>query len=238
MDTKTRCRLCGVEILLATAERTRGACMPCLKGPDVGSNGILHQLIADNVPVPQLIAALDAALSQTTLRVARQAASSLQAEGIYGFWLYHHVFQYACATAFTETGLDAVARRYREGGSPDDGRGHLRWSPCDSPHHLFGEAQFRMVEILFAAVEAKGPQAVPEVEIHRAFLRALWRVRGAKIFDPSVVIALVDADHPAEEPYAYAEQFCAEATLRVFRGELGELREDYLERYRAEIPTY
>lgn len=212
--------------------------MPCLKGPDVDSGAILHRLIADNTPLPNLLTALEAVLSETTLRVAREAATSLQAEGIYGFWLYHHVFQYACATAFAETGLHAVTRRYRDGGDPDCHRDSLRWSPCDSPHHLFGEAQFRIVDILFSALEAKGPHAVSEVEIHRAFLRALWRVRGAKIFAPSVVLALVDADHPREEPYAYAEQFCDQATLRVFRRELGELREDYLVRCRSEIPTF
>lgn len=238
MSLKTRCRLCDVEILSATAERTGGACMPCFKGPDLDSATILYRLIADNTPLPNLLGALEAALSVTTLKVAREAASSLQAERIYGFWLYHHAFQYACATAFTEAGLDAVTRRYREGGDSACTRDSLRWSPCDSPHHRFGEPHFRVVDLLFTALEAKRSDETPEVEIHRAFLRALWRVRGASIFAPSVVIALADADGPWEEPYAYAEQFCNQATLRMFRRELGDLREDYVTRYRSEIPKY
>src|SRR4051794_20744217 len=133
MTLETRCRLCGAKILPTTAQRTGGACMPCLKGPDADSGTILHRLIADNTPLPQLLKAFDAVISETTLKVAREAASSLQPEGIYGFWLYHHVFQYACATVFTETGLDAVTRRYQNEGDRDIERATLRWSPCDSP---------------------------------------------------------------------------------------------------------
>jgi len=238
MTPTIHCRLCGTVIQPATAERTKGVCMRCVRGPGANSDTILHRLIADNTPLPKVLTALQGALMETSLGVAQEASFKLQAEGIYGFWLYHHVFQYACATVFTEAGLDAVTRRYREQGNPDHTREMLRWSPCDSPHHLYRERAFGVVDTLFGTVERYGRSEAAEVEIHRALLRALRKIRLAKVFAPSVVLSLVNADHPPEEPYVYAEEFCEPAALNSFRTELGDLREDYLAHYRSGMPAY
>jgi hypothetical protein len=210
--------------------------MRCVRGPAVDTDSILRRLIADHVPPPKVLTELQGALMETGLRVAQEASSALQPEGIYGFWLYHHVFQYAYVTVFTEAGLDTVTRRYREKGYTAS-REALRWSPCDSPHHTYGQSAFGVVNTLIGITEGYENEAA-QVEIHRALLRALRKIRFAKVFRPSVVLSMVDADHAPEEPYVYAEQFCEPPTLRSFRSELGDLREDYLAQYRSRIPTY
>ena len=66
-------------------------------------------------------------------------------ERVYGLGLYTSgLATYVALTIFSEEGLDEVAAEYaeRSGRDADEERLDLRWSPCDSPHHLWREDLF------------------------------------------------------------------------------------------------
>ena len=236
--TAVPCKQCGVQILTATAERTGGTCMPCFKGPVPQDTSVLARWLAANLSSAQILALLDGMLVEICKQVAAVAVNTLAEEGIYGFWLSHHIFTNVYATVFTEAGLDAATRRYHEKGRLDETREGLRWSRADSPHHLYLEPVTAQTEVLFSALEHQGRDDAVDDEIERSMLRALRYTRRSGIFAPSVVLVLAEADHSPEELLVTAEQFAAPATLARFRSELIPLREDYLALLRSRVPEY
>lgn len=239
MSATVPCRLCGARILPVTAERTGGTCMPCFKGPVPQDPSVLARWLAANLSSAQILAILDRTLVEVCKRVAHVAVDhQLGEEGIYGFWLSHHVFTNVYATVFTEAGLDAATRRYHEKGRLDVTRDELRWSRADSPHHLYLEPVTAQTEVLFSALEHQGRDEAVDTEIERSMLRALRYTRRAGIFAPSVVLVLAEADHSPEELLVAAEQLSDPATVARFRSELIPLREDYLALLRSRVPEY
>jgi Domain of unknown function (DUF4303) len=216
--------------------------MPCVKGHPLHGAGervpALPGLLASSISYTRLLDILEGTLLQCCLQAAEHAACHLENEKVYGFALYHHVFSYACATAFTEAGLDQVTERYRSKDRPDYPREWLRWSPCDSPHHMLLPFTFAQADVVFSALESQEHREGIEDRVERMMLRALRQTRRARIFHPSVVLLLIDADHAREELLVSAEQLCDEATVAKFRQELGPLREDHLEIYRSRVPQY
>src|SRR5262245_20592196 len=107
------CLQCGRAVLAATTGRTGGLCMPCYKGPPLDHPGALPRLLASSVSTTYLLQLLEATIIDCCRTAAAHAMNYLADEKVYGFWLYHHCFQYACCTVFTEAGLDAVTRKYQ-----------------------------------------------------------------------------------------------------------------------------
>ena len=242
MTDEIHCNSCGAAILPETAGRTGGLCMPCVNGHPIhgAAEGApsLPALLAASISYTRLLDILEGTLLQCCLQAAEYAACHLEDEKVYGFALYHHVFSYACGTVFTEAGLDKVTERYRAKHRPDYPREWLRWSPCDSPHHDLLPFTFAQADVVFSALEHQGRREGIEEPIERMMLRALRETRRARIFRPSVVLLLIEADHAPEELLVSAEQLCDEATVATFRQELGSLREDRLELYRSRVPQF
>lgn len=99
---------------------------------------------------------LPAAISAPIKEIFPKLKNYLQAEGIvhfekiiaefgeeeiYTLSFYYNAgdWGYIFPTFSTEKGLEEVAEEYMEngGGSLEDNKSQLRWSPCDSPHHGF-----------------------------------------------------------------------------------------------------
>lgn len=231
MSERVPCKVCGASILVDTAQRTSGFCMPCSKDPSGRS--------ACNPPPPppgeELLSRLRIALTNCLLDAARSASRDLASEQIYGFALYHGQFLYAGATVFTEVGLGAKLREYQA-------RGHnttlerLRWSPCDSPHHMYCEGSFAEIEEIFTELDRHTESDFSD-EIERIFLRCLEVVRNARVFNRSTLITLMEGDQSNESRFAYAERFNPQEVLERFRAELTELDEERLAHCRSAIPT-
>jgi hypothetical protein len=184
-----------------------------------------------------LLRLMEATIIDSCRKAAGHAMQYLADEKVYGFWLYHHVFEYCCCTVFTEAGLDAVTRKYaelRDRPEPPT-RDDLRWSPCDSPHHLYLPHTFAHVDLLFSTLESQGRPEGIEDTIERMMTRALRATRRNQDLPDSVVMLITEADHNPEMLLVSAEQFCSPEVLESFRTQLGPLDEDYLAAYRERV---
>lgn len=205
--------------------------MPCSKDP----SGRSSRTPPPPPPARELLDRLRAALPDCLLAAARFASRNLASEQIYGFALFHRQFLYAGTTVFTEAGLDTKVRDYQARGHTTT-RGRLRWSPCDSPHHMYSEDSFSEIEEIFTELDRHTDCDFSD-EIERIFLRCLEGVRDAGIFSHPTVITLMEGDQSSESVFAYAERFNSPPVLERFRAELGELDEQHLDHYRNAIPT-
>lgn len=205
--------------------------MPCSKDP----SGRSARTPPPPPPATELLDRLRATLPDCLLNAARCASCDLDSEQIYGFALFHGQFLYAGATVFTEAGLDTKLREYEARGYTTTREG-LRWSPCDSPHHMYCEDSFSEIEAIFTELDRHTDSDFSD-EIERIFLRCLEGVRDAGVFSHATVITLMEGDQSNESRFAYAERFNPSPVLERFRAELTELNEQHLEHYRSAIPT-
>lgn len=140
-------------------------------------------------------------------------------------------------TLFTEHGLERTLARYQSL-SAGESAGSLRWSPCDSPHHLFGQHYFSESDHLFMALEQHRPDDRITLEVERICLRVVRELNAARIFPSDVVLTLAEGDQGWAERYAYAERFLEQRTLERFRDEIPELNESHLDHWRSRIPDF
>ena len=92
---------------------------------------------------------------------------------VYGLGLYSsEVAGYIGMTVFSEEGLDAVASEYavRSGRELESEKPALKWSPCDSPHHMWCEELFdKAQEVLDAAPDPYDDDTNNEERVVGAF---------------------------------------------------------------------
>jgi len=204
---------------------------------------------------------LDDTLKQATLRVVEKALSQLNPDEVYGFALYTSGdFQYLTDSLFTESGLNTVTHKYfdkydwfrEQTGTYEEGKRRLRWSPCDSPQHLFAEEEFnRPAELLAALWRPIEDIPDPYTEsnpyerlcdslcraIEICMLRSLVHLRQSAILTDSTVLCLMMGDQSNEMRLAYAEILNTPATVALFRQQLQEIDEAELDVCRSQIPT-
>src|SRR5204863_380896 len=92
-----------------------------------------------------------------------------------------------------------------------------RWSPCDSPHHLYHSEEFHASEHLFLALEHAQEDEDKASKIERLCLRVLLRLRKAALFPPRVFLTLAEGDQSPEQRYAYGELFSTPEALEIYR---------------------
>ena len=207
--------------------------MPCFND----RHGIrAAQLLGARTPTTVLLHMIEEAVMNATLRVARSAATNLASEGIYGCWLFHT--QLLCVdgiTLFTESGLDQVSRVYSERGHPT----RPRWSPCDSPHHLYLSNEFDHASHLFLSLDQPCRRSADVVlEVERICLRVLQQLRAASLFPSQVVLTLAEGDQSTEQRYAYAELFSEPEALEKFRTDSQPINWQHVEHWRSQIPRF
>src|SRR6185503_13873788 len=100
MVMKVACPNCGALIVAETAARTGGRCMVCFRNPDTR---VMAARVAQLVSASQqdLLSKLEELVTAATLQSARQAATTLQDDRVYGFWLMHEYFSMFGAIVFT-----------------------------------------------------------------------------------------------------------------------------------------
>ncbi len=190
-------------------------------------------------PVEELLTRLKPALLEALTTAAETAQAELQGEGIYGFALFHGQLLYAHATVFTEAALDEKVRDYQQRGHATSCEG-LRWSPCDSPHHMYADEAFGEVEEIFMDLD-QHPQGEFSTGIEQTFLWCLQQLRAASILSPDVTLLLMEGDQSGESMIAYAELFNSPEAVSRFRSELskwGSINEAHLEHWRSVMPSF
>ena len=185
-------------------------------------------------------------LTAATLRAAREAVARFGSERIYSFALYTNgEYNYLFASVSTQAGLERVARHYLENPgfrrawkTLDVAMAHLKWSPCDSPHHValedgFAAAQAQL-DMLWDAIDEVDvddedfDDEWPDDDYSRlcgfvveASAEALDGVRRAGIFDEGVTFNILMGDQDEDERLHYAAALNdAAAVVR--------LREDFI----------
>lgn len=184
-------------------------------------------------------------LTAATLRAAREAVARFGSERIYSFALYTNgEYNYLFASVSTQAGLERVARHYLE--KPDFQRrwetldvamAQLKWSPCDSPHHValedgFAAAQAQL-DMLWDAIEVEDVDDEDFDDewgdddyshlcsfVVQASAEALDGVRRAGIFDEGVTFNILMGDQGEDERLLYAAALNDTAVV-------GRLREDF-----------
>jgi hypothetical protein len=147
----------------------------------------------------------------------------LEAESIYAFGLITDPFYEAVTPCiFTEAGLLRVAERYRKGSpavfgancSLEEIVGGLRWSPADSPHMGFREADdFRALHLrlgdFWRGIDADDEPAreSARITLECVTVSALVELRSSALVAPSIALLLLQGDQCVEERYAFAELF-------------------------------
>ncbi len=187
------------------------------------------------LPVETLLARLKDLIPRAVLGAAQQAIENLGEERIYGFALFHGQFLYAGATVFTEAGLDAKVREYEARGFATT-REHLRWSPCDAPHHIYASELFAESEEVFSELD-RHRDIDHSSDIGRIFLQALTDLRDSGVFSPAVLILLMEGDQSNESRFVYAERFNETGALEQFRRDLPPLKEERIQEIRDSMPT-
>ena len=196
--------------------------MVCFRNPETR---VMAARVARLVASSQrdLLRKLEELVTAATLQSARQAATNLQDDRVYGFWLMHEYFGMFGATVFTEADLDRAVERY-----PDEAREDLRWLVHWPRMNHFEDVELGVIVMALekqmrALSESGRDELVRNVE--RLCLRSLRRLREEGVLDSTVVLALGAVEQSQEETYVYAEQLCDASTLSSFRGDLPRLRE-------------
>ena len=181
-------------------------------------------------------------LTAATLRAARRAVEQFGDEGIYSFALYTSgEYSYVFASLSTRTGLARVAERYladerfaRAWRDLPTAMEQLKWSPCDSPHHLALEDGFAAAGELLDALWEEIPDDDEDFDdedmdddynrlcnfIHGAFAEALSEVRNAGIFGEEVTLNILMGDQSDEMRLENAASLNDAATMERLRADL------------------
>ncbi len=131
------------------------------------------------------MASLDSvALCRSLADSLRQGWQSFRSEHpdetVYGVGVYScPMATYVGMTLFSEEGLTEAAASYAgPDGELDEQRKQLRWSPCDSPHHMWAEACFDGAQaVLDAAPNPYGPGADSASHVQSAFAAFVQALR-------------------------------------------------------------
>lgn len=181
----------------------------------------------------RLPAAFTDALLDATRRAMNVYRERHGLEDLYGAGLYTSgEIGYVFLTVFSESGLDRVATEYAKGcvdAFPNE-RTSLRWSPCDSPHHLIGEETFDDVQVMLDAhrpsFEASDDEADRFVEdTLEACITVLRQLTAEGAFGSEleqIVLSVWMGDQPDEECLAFARELNSPSTVARFARELGE----------------
>ena len=223
MVMKVACRNCGASILAETATRTGGRCMVCFRNPETRVMAARVAQMVASASQGDLLSQLEELVTAATLQSARQAATTLQDERVYGFWLMHEYFGMFGTIVFTEADLDKALERH-----PDETREELRWVVQWPPMNDFQDVELDLVVMALekqrrALSESGRDELLRSVE--RLCLRSLRRLRQGGVLDSTVVLSLGAVEQSQEETFVYAEQLCDASTLSSFRGDLPRLRE-------------
>lgn len=190
-------------------------------------------------------------LITATLAAAREAASKFSAEGLYSFALYTSgEYNYVFASVATQAGLEQVATRYltderfrRAWGDHAGAMQHLKWSPCDSPHHAALQDGFHAAYALLDALwdeceddlgdEDDDEEVDDEYSqlcdfIHQTFAEALLAVRHAKIFTDAVTLNILMGDQGDDDRISNAETLNEPALVEQLRTDLERLDHNLL----------
>lgn len=188
-------------------------------------------------------------LIAASLRAARSALTRFGEEQIYSFALYTSgEYNYVFASVSTQTGLEKAANRYmaddnfrRMWGDHARAMRQLKWSPCDSPHHLalqddFGTAG-AWLDALWDACEddADDEDFDDEVTddeysqlcdfIHQTFAEALNEVRNARLFTDAVTLNILMGDQGDEDRLTHAAALNEPAVVERLRADLDGLHD-------------
>lgn len=196
--------------------------------------------------------ALDRELTRAALLMAKQAVAKFGGD-IYGFALYtSDEYIYVTGTLFTEPGLRQATENYfdkhdffrDEHETLEEGMEALRWSPCDSPTHEYGEDHLEKVDELLTDLREAFPfddDAANEKysrTVLCCLLRAMAAVRQADILPAAAVLCVMMGDQSSEERLAFAEKLNPPAVVAAFRQQLGEpdLSTQLVRTFRIEVP--
>ena len=143
---------------------------------------------------------------------------------VYGLGLYtSDEAGYIGMTVFSEGGLTEVATEYAEeaGVEIEDKKPCLRWSPCDSPHHLWRPDLFETAQKLLDA----GADPVAAFEVFVDALRTLDAEGTFGADRASMVISIWIGDQSDEDRVDYARRLNPEPIAERFEEELEEIAE-------------
>ena len=154
------------------------------------------------------------------------------AERFYSFGVYTTALaEYLMVTASTEEGLNAVVADYQQkyGGDPVRQRASLRWSPCDSPLHLEGEALLPLTSELREQLPdpyQDCPQSDAAIEaVFEIAVQALKRLDEEGLFGAGderarLVLSVWKGDQSDEERVAFARLLNSASVADAFEREL------------------
>lgn len=175
-------------------------------------------------------AALKTALSEA----AREGWAAFEREHpddeVYGVGLYtSSLATYIAMTVFSEAGLEEVAQEYadRAGKDLEAEKVSLRWSPCDSPHHLWREDLFADSQrILDAAPDPYEADHADRVDgAFEVFVGVLRALDAEGLFGPDrdrIVSCIWLGDQSNEDRVDYARRLNPREVAERFEDELEE----------------
>jgi hypothetical protein len=215
-------------------------------------------------PMPTLDSPLLLTTLRDELRAAWHAFRALPGhERLYGFGVYTtDSASYLTATAFSETGLDTVAAKYRagkfgRGRDPALLRESLRWSPADSPLHAEGLELLSRSDAIVQELDFEGrgdddgdddgndddleadDERDPDVqEVFRVAAQALRELDAEGLFGSGddrerLVLCIWEGDQSNEERYRHARSLNPPSVARRFGEEMNAGLRAY---YRAYMP--
>lgn len=227
------CSICGTEILEATAQRTGGLCMPCFKDPVAARKAQLPPPSLDECLV-RLQDAIVNALMEGAGRALRE-----HGEDLYGFYLYHHVFEYGVLSVLIESGFQTVRRRYEEkyGGYADGSPQALqmRWNACEVPTQESYPALTEPIGECFEQMYRYRETLLNSTVVEQIFINCVAHLRRYGPLPLEVLVSIQEGDESNETKVAYAELFNSGETLDRFVRDMGPLNEERLESARTHL---
>ena len=170
-------------------------------------------------------------LEETLYTCAKQAFTKiiekLSDEKIYCLALYTAGgLEYLTTTCSTYQGLERVAKKYKQkehyaGISLEQLQNWLKWSPCDSPHHLAFKEEMKNVDKLMYQLSEKSYELYSndeheaseslDQEIVDAIIRVLQKLDKEGVFGndrvrEGIVVNLLKGDQSDEERFYFAKQ--------------------------------
>ena len=233
---KVPCSICGTEILEATAQRTGGMCMLCAKDPVAARKAQLPPPSLDECLI-RLQDALVHALTNGAQRALNEHGADL-----YGFYLYHHVFEYGILSVLIESGFQETRQGYhqRYGGYEENSansRG-LRWNACDAPNQdVYGDLTGPIGECFKDLFPFRGTPGLSST-VEQIYINCVAHLRKYGPLPQEVFLSIQEGDEGNETKVAYAELFNSGDTLACFISDMSPLNEERLELERSRLRPF
>jgi Domain of unknown function (DUF4303) len=183
-------------------------------------------------------------LEQRLFECAKPAFTKIMAkfsnEGIYSLALYTSGgLEYLTTSCSTYKGLEQVAQKYKEdkyyaSESLQQLTDSLKWSPCDSPHHLAFDSEIDVNDLmwqlsersyeLYSNGEENASSALSE-EITEAIVRVLQKLDADGIFGTGalregIVVNLLKGDQSDEERLFFAKRLNPPSVFKWYNAQL------------------